>query len=199
LALKTQIAKEISEDKYLLELANDMKILALEHRRYEKDTFLNAGNPAKQEEYLEKFVNSSAQLRTLMEKMQPLLIDEHAVLHTNLHAAEEGYAQYRSGFQSLAKESMADKSMTPQVANQKMHPLKANIYAFENHVDIIVQESKKAMEKTMDTAAAMASSRLAIIVVLFIAIAVIAILVGIGTTVVISRGVSCIQREPRRL
>ena len=195
LALKTQIAKEIAEDKLLLGLANDMKILALEHRRYEKDTFLNAGNQAKQEEYLEKFRNSSAQLRALMEKLPPLLVDEHAPLVANLRSAEEGYSRYRAGFLSLAGESMADKSLTPQAANQRMHPLKANIYTFENHVDVIVQESKKALERTMDTAVTMASSRLVIIVVLFISIAAVAILVGIGTTVVISRGVSSIQRE----
>jgi methyl-accepting chemotaxis protein len=117
-ALKVQITKEIAEDKLLLGLANEMKILALEHRRYEKDTFLNAGSSAKQEEYLEKFDSASQHLRGVIERMLPLLVGDHAPLVANLRAAEEGYALYRTGFLSLAKESIADKSMTAQAANQ---------------------------------------------------------------------------------
>jgi len=127
--------------------------------------------PVALKEYLEKFDSASQHLRGVIERMLPLLVGDHAPLVANLRAAEERYALYRTGFLSLAKESIADKSMTAQAANQKMHPLKANIYAFESHVDTIVQESRKAMEGTMAAASALASSRLIIIVVLFIAIA----------------------------
>jgi methyl-accepting chemotaxis protein len=194
-AIKTQITEEIAKNKVALGLAEDMKILALEHRRFEKDTFLNAGDGAKQEEYLEKFNTASEQLRSVMQKMEPLLVGDLEATGKDLRAAKEGYALYRSGFVALARESSANKSMTTQMANAKMHPLKANIYAFETHVDAIVQGSRKGMETAMAAAAAMASSRLVIIVVLFITIAAVAIFVGIGTTVVISRGVSSIQRE----
>jgi methyl-accepting chemotaxis protein len=195
LGLKTQITVEIAKNKTVLGLASDMKILALEHRRFEKDTFLNAGNPTKQAEYLEKFTKSAAKIRTLMESLEPLLVGEQKGMGSDLRAAKEGYSLYLGGFLQLAKESIADKSMSAQAANAKMHPLKEHIYAFENHVDAIVQGSKKGMEETMATASAVASSRLGIIVVLFIAIAVIAVTVGIGTTMVISRGVLSIQRE----
>jgi len=195
LALKTQITEEIAKNRLVLGLAEDMKILALEHRRFEKDTFLNAGDEGKQGDYLEKFSTVSEQLRTLMQRMAPLLVGDHAAMSTDLRAAEEGYALYRSGFLGLAKQSIEDKSMTAQVANAKMHPLKAHIYAFENHVDAIVQGSRKGMQTAMDIAAATASSRLVVIVVLFVVIAGVAILVGIGTTLVISRGVTSIQRE----
>jgi methyl-accepting chemotaxis protein len=195
LALKTQITEEIAKNKLVLGLAEDMKILALEHRRFEKDTFLNAGDSATQEAYLEKFKTASEQLQSLMQKMAPLLVGNHEGMGMDLRAAEEGYHLYRSGFLGLTKEAIADKSMTAQMANAKMHPLKANIYAFESHVDAIVHGSRKSMETAMGAAAAMASSRLVIIIVLFIAIAAVAILVGISTTVVISRGVSSIQGE----
>lgn len=51
----SDVADMVENDVYFLEKTKELKVLALQHRRYEKDFFLNIGKKEKQNGYIKKF------------------------------------------------------------------------------------------------------------------------------------------------
>ncbi len=99
------------------------------HRRYEKDFFLNIGNPEKQHGYLEKFDRQSATIRTLLKELKGLMEGAPSTLDVSELTRE--YEAYRAGFLKVAQEVSADRTITPQEANRRMSSFKKAIHAFE--------------------------------------------------------------------
>nr|WP_319493967.1 methyl-accepting chemotaxis protein [uncultured Desulfobacter sp.] len=146
-----QFDKMVAQDVRFLEQAKDFKILALEHRRYEKDLFLNIGNKKKQESYLEKFVQKSETTLELIDKIAAVVKDDPNLGDEALQAvskAKSEYIKYKNNFMQLAQTVLSDENMTPQNANKLMTPFKAYIYDFESNVDTLEKLSFKKVENT---------------------------------------------------
>ncbi len=58
-----------------MKIAHELNILALQHRRYEKDFFLNIGDTKKQESYIEKFKKVSNEVDSKMDLLKNLLLN----------------------------------------------------------------------------------------------------------------------------
>nr|WP_321403629.1 methyl-accepting chemotaxis protein [uncultured Desulfobacter sp.] len=144
-----QFDKMVAQDVRFLEQAKDFKILALEHRRYEKDLFLNIGNKKKQESYLEKFGQKSETTLELIDKIAAVVKDDPNLGDEALQAvskAKSEYIKYKNNFIQLAQTVLSDENMTPQNANKLMTPFKAYIYDFESNVDTLEKLSFKKVE-----------------------------------------------------
>ncbi|WDP89984.1 MAG: methyl-accepting chemotaxis protein [Desulfobacter sp.] len=135
-----QVTDMVEDDIRFLEKAEELKILALQHRRYEKDFFLNIGKKEKQNGYIKKFQGVEKKTSALIDEMDrmaktdPHLSDEikKAVLD-----AQASYTKYATGFLGLTKTILADDTITPQKANGLMKPLKDYIYTFESSVEVL--------------------------------------------------------------
>jgi methyl-accepting chemotaxis protein len=128
----------VAHDVHFLEQTKEFKILALQHRRYEKDLFLNIGNKKKQEGYLKKFEKKSTATLQLIDEMAAIVKEDLVRgddASKTISKAKSAYTEYKNNFIQLAQTVLADENMTPQNANKLMLPFKEHIYAFETSVD----------------------------------------------------------------
>ncbi len=143
----------INEDVGYLSNAKQLKIEALQHRRYEKDFFLNIGKIEKQKKYISKFNKISQKLKIRMQKVATSLQK-----HTNpnnedqiqIDDAIKSYNVYYANFINLTNDVFAAKNITPQKANKLMTPFKKHIYAFEKAIDALEVLSRKGLKGKVD-------------------------------------------------
>ena len=160
-SLKTlSVPKKESE---IVILSIEAKVVALEHRRNEKDLFLNIGNVEKQEKYLSKLKQNSLDLQTTLSKIETLAREDsvnRSKVLSHLDSAQTAYKFYKEGLLQLSTEVMAEAEeeedeegnvttlalMTPQEANGKMKPIKEHIYAFVNNLNSINDLEKESFK-----------------------------------------------------
>ncbi|MCG8634738.1 MAG: methyl-accepting chemotaxis protein [Desulfobacterales bacterium] len=133
-----------------LKEAEELKILALQHRRYEKDFFLNIGKPEKQKGYVAKFKKVSGKTVELMGVMERMIQANAGFSPEIAEAAKtagESYSRYVAGFTELSGRVLSDSAITPQRGNSMMKPFKSHIYGFENNVDVLLKAGLETVDK----------------------------------------------------
>ncbi len=138
----SSVADMVENDITFLEKSEELKVLALLHRRYEKDFFLNIGKKEKQDGYVNKFQSVEKQTIALIAEIVKIVENDPHLSENTTKAildAQMAYSKYAKGFIELTKAVLADESITPQGANGLMKPLKANIYTFESSVNILLE------------------------------------------------------------
>jgi len=124
----------LSEDAPLLLDTNDLVSKMLTLRRYEKDFFLNIGNPEKQAEYLKKYTEDFASTLALLGKVYSTAKIDEGLTDKNVQAFAaiiQDIKAYNAGFLQVAKQVQEDNSITPQQANKLMDSIKQNIHTIE--------------------------------------------------------------------
>jgi methyl-accepting chemotaxis protein len=140
----------VEQDEEFLNLADKVHLKIMQLRRFEKDYFLNIGNPAGQEEYLKKYQEIDAAVPQLMVKLADL-----ARMNDNLDkdprakvAALAGlYDKYREGFYAAVQKINTDPTLTPQQANVIMAPYKPNIAIMEDNMAVLGQSAKEVADR----------------------------------------------------
>ena len=174
----------------LLVTAEQLEILALNHRRYEKDTFLNIGKPDKQQKYLSKFNKVSQKTHTLLNKAADLLESDIKVspaVKQALAQSQSAYGNYVSGFQHIAEQVIGSTTMTPQAANKLMMPIKDYIYAFEEGIGKLTKEAESLIAEVTQELAANSSQTRFIIGIFVLAGVACSIALGVIISLAISR------------
>ncbi|MDJ0784493.1 MAG: methyl-accepting chemotaxis protein [Desulfosarcinaceae bacterium] len=158
-----------------------LKVEALQHRRYEKDFFLNIGKPEKQAKYLKKFDAVSASLKQRLDHLSEVSgrqADLPESVTATIETARSAYDNYYRSFIDLSRQVLADAEITPQKANKLMAPVKDQIYAFEKGVDELIgigEEHLTAVTAAADHAGGNAKKTIVIaLLVGFLAIAALA-------------------------
>ncbi len=126
--------------------------LVLQHRRYEKDFFLNIGNKEKQEKYLKRFEKVSDETVALMKKLNTLRDDVSSEEMRLRGDFMENYLKYKNSFLQVAQQIFADSAITPQYANGVlMKSTKKYGYAatedLEKLMEMAVENVKLAADK----------------------------------------------------
>jgi methyl-accepting chemotaxis protein len=186
----SQVEEIVGNDVSLMKNAKELKIFALEHRRYEKDFFLNIGKKEKQDGYLKKYNDVSLKMLAVMERVL-VRINADANMSGDVKKAvadaKVSYLIYKSSFLDLTETVFADGTMTPQQANSLMVPFKTNIYQFENGIDVLLEASLNMVDQQTDRLfRAGKSSRNLIAVILMLGVA-LSIILGIFMTILIVR------------
>ncbi len=143
----------VSNDVYLMQMSEELKIQALLHRRYEKDFFLNIGKKEKQNGYIKKFEKVSKKTTTLIEQIIVATESDPHLDESVRNAAkgsQKAYKAYVEGFLGLTTKVLADEGITPQKANGLMKPFKENIYQFESNIDVLLKASLEMVQKVSD-------------------------------------------------
>lgn len=144
----------IQQNIEFLKGSEELKIFALQHRRYEKDFFLNIGKREKQDGYIAKFKTVSAKTEDLISQLVSTTTNS-VVIGTEVkeaaNLAQQSYSKYKEGFLNLTKTVLSDDKITPQKANALMKPLKNHIYAFESNVDVVLKASIELIKAEAET------------------------------------------------
>ncbi len=124
----------VDQDEALQNLTGRVHLNIIQLRRFEKDYFLNIGNPEKQQEYLKKYQEIDAAMPQMMGNLAELArADVHLSqdLRAKAAALPALYADYRNGFYDTVRRLKADPNLTPQQANALMAKVKADIPVLE--------------------------------------------------------------------
>ncbi len=143
------IEKMIEEDIPYAQKALSVKVEMLQHRRYEKDFFLNIGNPAKQEKYLQKFEKKSSSMKLKLKHIQDLAqADTHLPTAVKQKAASllTNFEEYLNGFYNVVGQIQADSSIQAVKANKLMTPFKEYIHHLESDIDLLAEAGAKRLD-----------------------------------------------------
>jgi len=134
--------KEFVDQDESQNLTDRVHLNIIQLRRFEKDYFLNIGNPEKQQEYLKKFQEIDAALPQLLSNVATLArADVHLPqdLKAKAVALSGLYADYRNGFYDTVRRLQADPNLTPQQANVLMAKFKADIPILETDMATVAE------------------------------------------------------------
>ena len=187
----SHVSHMVENDVMFLEKSEELKILALQHRRYEKDFFLNIGKKEKQNGYIKKFQSVEKKTTTLLAELAKI-IDEDPNLPEDvkkaIHNAQTAYSKYAKGFIDLTKTILVDDSITPQKANGLMKPLKENIYTFESSAEVLLKSSLERVDFVSAKVISEGKNTRSVIGVL--------LLIGVGISVFFGVVISMLIKKP---
>jgi methyl-accepting chemotaxis protein len=134
--------KEFVDQDEAQNLTDRVHLKLIQLRRFEKDYFLNIGNPEKQQEYLKKYQEIDAAMPQLLGSVATMArADIH--LPPNLQAKAATlpalYADYRGGFYDTVRRLKTDPNLTPQQANALMAKFKADIPILETDMAAVAE------------------------------------------------------------
>ncbi|MFD2435900.1 methyl-accepting chemotaxis protein [Modicisalibacter luteus] len=115
--------------------ASDIQRLALEERRYEKDSFINIGNAEKVSSYLEKWHRTREELAHALQAGKAVAGTEEL---KNLYAeAEDALKEYATGYQSVVEGVQGGQFTDAAQANKALSIYKDSIYRLEEKANAI--------------------------------------------------------------
>ena len=183
----------IKNDFSFFEKTEELKIFALQHRRYEKDFFLNIGKNEKQKGYIEKFQTVEKRTKVLISNIIKMAENDPHISDKVKSAAadaQSAYDQYTKGFMELTKIVLSDESITPQKANGLMKPFKENIYIFEVSIDVLLKAGLDMVHHVSNEVIGEGKQSRLLIGVLLIIGVVVSVFFGIIISLLITRPVN---------
>ena len=157
----------IAQDKQIYSEAQEIKNLMLQHRRFEKDLFLNIGDQEKQvEKYLPKLREKKAEIQVLLTRMEQTISDDprfSSEIKAVAGQLVELHHAYMNGVLSVADKAIHASGFTPQDANQAMAPFKEPIHELEEGIDQVADAATELFQNRIETSqeiAAQARSRM---------------------------------------
>jgi serine phosphatase RsbU (regulator of sigma subunit) len=178
----SQHIKQVEDYDLFSNAADDSLECILQHRRHEKDFFLNIDDPAKRAEALEKFRNSADELGIKLK-----LLGEMAARAPRLNQDErqlitvlpEQHRAYLEGFRKVVARIEIETDITPLMADKLMIPFKQNIYDLESGIKRIKDRGDELAADTTTTSVREAhSERMALSVAVVIGF-VLAVVLGV--------------------
>lgn len=167
--------KLLDQDIAFQNLASELLSKLLQQRRFEKDYFLNIGDPATQKEYLEKFQGQEAAFQVVIKKIAPLApADPHLSpeIRGKINDLERNYQKYLEGFLTIVRQLQRDPHLTPQKANRLMAAYKEGIPILEQDVQAIM-EAGDQMEAMVTGEAITRGQRAKLLIIIVFLVAVV--------------------------
>jgi methyl-accepting chemotaxis protein len=145
------VRRFINVDIPMLELPRRAHIEVLNHRRYEKAFFLNVGNVKGEQNYLEKFKNSSQKLGLILDTLTLLCKEsQNSELNESIAQAKAHYTEYLKGFDDVISKIRQGLILAPQAADGAMDPYKNAIRAFETDAESMVIQAHKTQNSIQE-------------------------------------------------
>jgi len=176
--------KSLSEEKFALrDKCQAVLVQALQLRRFEKDAFLNIGDKAKFESYLDKHAKASGEMESLIESVKAN--GSNAEIASMGTSCLELFHKYRKGFEEVLVKERASASSSPAEANALMSANKESIHLLEAQTGAMLESSVKDMEAAKAKALGLADMMARLI----IAAMALCVLAGAASGVLLARSV----------
>ena len=165
--------------------SNDAHVASLDLRRFEKDFFINAGDKAKETEYLGKWNDARQKLDEQLTKIEKLDANDEA--RETLRLIRSDLTEYTNGFNAIATKISSGEIKTAAEANTELTPFKDHIRRIEASVQTLDDNSAKRMSEQKDVIASVESrarmatgiiTALAMVVVFLLSVAVTRSIIG---------------------
>ncbi|MFC0337620.1 methyl-accepting chemotaxis protein [Kushneria avicenniae] len=182
--MKATADRAINTDAMLAQNALNVQRLALEERRFEKDSFINIAEPDKVASYYEKWEGSRESLRQTLADGQQIAPNEE--LRSLYEQAGTALGAYAAGFQATHQRIVDGELTAPAQANAAFATYKAQVYALESLADQINTLAAERMSRATETIAA-AHGRTMASLLIFAGVALIA---AIFLAVLITRSIT---------
>jgi methyl-accepting chemotaxis protein len=182
----------IDQDEALQNLTDRVHLNIIQLRRFEKDYFLNIGNPQKQQEYLKKYQEIDAAMPQLMGQVATLARrDVHLPkdVQAKAVALPALYADYQNGFSDTVRQLKNDPNLTPQQANTLMAKFKADIPVLEADMAAVAEACDRMEEQLSARVVQGARKARLVIAIVVLAAIVLASLLGAALGRSISRAI----------
>jgi methyl-accepting chemotaxis protein len=153
-------------------------------RRFEKDLFLNIGSKNKEEEYMKKWKEQHEHLAARIKDLETTATLQHDKEQIQSMKTELG--NYESGFSKVIALINAGTIKTPQQANAAINEYKDQIHKMEGTAQEMADEGNKRMDAQEGIAKDLANHTYTLMLVLTL----LAVILSIGITIVISRGIT---------
>jgi PAS domain-containing protein/uncharacterized protein Yka (UPF0111/DUF47 family) len=180
---KSNIKTLVQEDALLDRRTHKVKTLMLQHRRYEKDIFLNIGNPEKQKDkYLPSLKAKADSIREHIEDLRKMVAsDEHLSPEIKQRAAAlpSQYEEYYTALMDVVGQAISEEGITPQEANTRMTPHKKAIHDLETNIDEIALAAAGMLDETGATTEEKVQSSIRLLSILLPILFVVIIILGI--------------------
>ncbi|MBI4847888.1 MAG: MCP four helix bundle domain-containing protein [Nitrospirae bacterium] len=153
-------------------------------RRFEKDIFLNMGSYEKQAEYQGKWKEQYNHLTAIIGDLEKVAVhqdDKDAVKQI-----KENLGGYASGFNKVYGMLQAGKINTPQEGNNAIKEVKNESHKLETSAEELANAANKTMEGEEDVIESFTARVNTILIVLTL----IAIAIGMGTSLLITRSIT---------
>jgi methyl-accepting chemotaxis protein len=150
-------------------LADDARAQGLDLRRFEKDFFLNIGNPEKQAQYQREWATSAEDFKRDVDTLAKLVSEAE---RSDIATMKRDLDIYAAGFAAVQTKIQAGAITTPQEGNAAMGPVKDAARAMADTMDRIANAHQKAMQGQKEVISAAAdSARNAMLIIVLVAIA----------------------------
>jgi len=172
-----------------LQLAEEIRITMLMHRRYEKDFLLNIGKPDKQQTYLAKFTKQSNLMTESIARLHELVSDEPHLpqeIKRSVASLSGSFNVYCEGFREVVRALQADATIDSVKGNELMSQHKTAVHDLEAAITTVAETIRKAVD--IDSADAQAHARTAN--VLLLAITGVGLVLTVGICTVMPRSIS---------
>ncbi|WP_445620172.1 methyl-accepting chemotaxis protein [Kushneria sp. Sum13] len=182
--MKDTADRAINTDALLAQNALNVQRLALQARRFEKDSFINIATPEKVAGYHDKWEASRQSLsQTLTEGQKLAPSDELRQLYVQADTALEAYA---AGFKAIYQRILENELTEPEQANAAFGTYKEQVYQLESLADQINTVAAARLDSADDTIAAAHVQTMASL----LTFAGLAILAAIALAFVITRSIT---------
>jgi len=132
-------AEEIlSVDVVAADTSGQVQAATLNLRRYEKDYFLNMGDPKQRDHYLDEWKSERQILLGLLDKLNAVVDDADRAKIANMRSALD---RYDDGFEKVRDAVQAGTVHSPSEANVALIPYKDHIRALEANARIFRGDS----------------------------------------------------------
>lgn len=182
--MKSTADRAINTDAMLAQNALDVQRLALQERRFEKDSFINIASPDRVASYYDKWEGSREALQqTLTQGQQLAPTEELRQLYGQAGTALEAYA---SGFRAIHQRILDGELIDPAQANTAFGRYKEQVYQLESLADQINTVAAERLGYADDTISA-AHGRTMTSLLMFAGVA---LLAAMALAVVITRSIT---------
>lgn len=159
----------VNEDAGLVnQNAQKIKVLMLQHRRYEKDIFLNIGNRnTQQDKYLPQIAEKAVVVRKLIRANTEMIKNNVRFpeeIRIKAGKLPDLYEAYHAGLMAVVNRAINEDGLSPQVANKAMASYKEAIHDLEESIDEVAAAAAEVLVETKVGAQKSASNWLRIMV-----------------------------------
>lgn len=169
-AVAGKVQELMSSDIAMSTISLRVQTLTLELRRFEKDYFLNMGDPAEQQIYYDKWKRSQGELVSRLDELRRISPQEQ---QRAVASMQSNLAIYASGLQEVTGALKAGRLSTPQEANELIRQYKDEIRELESTAESLSLagvERVSSVQKTLGEEAARTSRNMATLATLAIAV-----------------------------